>query len=171
MALSDLAARQAKATGKDYTLSDLDGLALGVYAKGGKSWLFRYYWLGKQKRMSLGTYPEVSLREARTLRDEARELVTKGINPRAARKKKRSVVRLAGENTFDAVYKKWLAHRSLTLEEGHQTSLMQIRRVFKKDVFPVLRGLTIASKADSPSGRDIIGERHRDEHSRVDVTV
>jgi hypothetical protein len=61
MALSDLAVRQAKAIGKPYSLGDADGLSLAVSAQGGKCWHFRYYWLGKQKRMSLGTYPEVTL--------------------------------------------------------------------------------------------------------------
>jgi hypothetical protein len=50
--------------------------------------------------MSLGTYPEVALREARGLRDEARALLAKGVNPRAHRKQKRATVRLADENTF-----------------------------------------------------------------------
>jgi hypothetical protein len=81
MALSDMAARRAKATGKAYSLYDTLGLSLAVTANGGKSWHFRYYWLKERKRMSLGTYPEVSLLEARALRDEARALVTKGINP------------------------------------------------------------------------------------------
>ncbi len=69
------------------------------------------YWAGKQKRMSLGTYPEVTLREARSLRDEARALLAKGTNPRVHRKQKRTAVRLADENTFEAVYRKWLKHR------------------------------------------------------------
>ena len=60
MALSDLAVRKAKATSKAYTLADLDGLSLAVAPGGGKSWHFRYQWYGKQKRMSLGTYPELS---------------------------------------------------------------------------------------------------------------
>ena len=93
MALSDLVVRQAKATGKAYTLADIDGLSLSITAKGGRSWHFRYYWVGKQKRMSLGTYPEVTLRGARALRDEACALLAKGINPRADRKKKRDTVR------------------------------------------------------------------------------
>ncbi|WP_445923324.1 Arm DNA-binding domain-containing protein, partial [Klebsiella pneumoniae] len=54
MALSDLTVRQAKTTGKRYTLSDNDCLGLMVSAAGGKSWQFRYYWLGKQKRLCLG---------------------------------------------------------------------------------------------------------------------
>ena len=57
MALSDLVVRQAKTTGKRYTLYDNDCLSLMVSAAGGKSWIFRYCWLGKQKRMSLGNYP------------------------------------------------------------------------------------------------------------------
>lgn len=81
--------RQAKATRKDYTIGDLDGLSLSVDARGNKSWHFRYSWLRKQKRMSLGTYPEISLREARTLRDRARSLVARGINPQQQREKDR----------------------------------------------------------------------------------
>jgi len=132
MALSDLAVRQAKATGKDYTLADMDGLCLAVTAAGNKVWHFRYYWLGKQKRMSLGSYPEVALRDARALRDEARSLVAKNVNPHSDRKRKRRATVLAGEHTFMAVYEQWLTHRKLSLEEGRQTSLSQIGRVFKK---------------------------------------
>jgi len=138
MALSDMAVRQAKATGKAYTLPDLDGLSLAVTAGGGRTWHFRYYWANKQKRMSLGTYPEVSLREARALRDEARKLLAQGINPRVHRKQKRATVRLADENTFEAVYKKWLAHRELGLKKGRQTTLSILPRVFAKDVLPLL---------------------------------
>ena len=138
MALSDLAVRQAKATGKAYTLPDLDGLSLAVTAAGGRTWHFRYYWAGKQKRMSLGTYPEVTLREARSLRDEARALLAKGTNPRVHRKQKRTAVRLADENTFEAVYRKWLKHRGLSLKEGRQTTLSILPRIFDKDVLPAL---------------------------------
>ena len=138
MALSDLVVKQAEPTGKAYTLPDIDGLSLAVTPAGGKSWHFRYYLLGKQKRMSLGNYPEVSLREARTLRDEARTLVAKDINPHQHRKQKRAAAKLGGEHTFDAVYKKWLAHRELSLKKGRQTTLSILPRVFAKDVLPAL---------------------------------
>lgn len=138
MALSDFAIRKAKATGKAYTLADHDGLALAVAPGGGKSWHFRYQWLGKQKRMSLGTYPEVSLRDARALRDEARALLAKGTNPHSYRKQKRATARLSHEHTFKAVFLKWLAHRGLTFEEGRQTSQSLIPRIFANDVLPVL---------------------------------
>ncbi|HDT1677159.1 TPA: tyrosine-type recombinase/integrase [Enterobacter hormaechei subsp. steigerwaltii] len=138
MALSDMAARNAKATGKAYTVSDIDGLSLAVSPTGGKTWHYRYYWAGKQKRMSLGTYPEVGLREARALRDAARALLAKGINPRADRKQKRQAVRLADEHTFQAVFDKWVEHRRLVLKEGRQSTLTQILRIFKKDILPTL---------------------------------
>lgn len=78
MALTAIVVRQTKATGKDYTLPDFDGLSLAVSDAGTKSWHLRYTWLGRQKRMSLGMYPEISLREARARRDEARALVASG---------------------------------------------------------------------------------------------
>lgn len=79
MALSDLTVRQAKAAKKTYSLPDTDGLGLVVAPTGGKSWHLRYYWLGKQKRISPGNYPDIGLREARTLRDEARAFLAQGI--------------------------------------------------------------------------------------------
>lgn len=138
MALSDLSVRKAKATGKEYTLADFDGLSLAVAPGGGKSWHFRYQWFGKQKRMSLGTYPELSLRDARIIRDEARALLAKGTNPHAHRKHKRATARLTNEYTFKAVFLKWLAHRGLTFEEGRQTTQSLIPRIFANDVLPLL---------------------------------
>ena len=138
MALSDMAVRRAKATGKAYALYDTLGLSLAVTVNGGKSWHFRYYWLNKRKRISFGTYPEVSLVEARSLRDEARAQVAKGINPRVHRRQKRSAAKLAGENTFEIVYKKWFDHRELSLKKGRHCTLSILPRVFKRDVLPTL---------------------------------
>lgn len=72
MSLTDTAVRQARATGKDYTLTDTDGLALFVSATGAKQWHFRFSWAGRQPCISLGGYPQISLQEARRIRDEAR---------------------------------------------------------------------------------------------------
>lgn len=94
MALSDVVVRRARITGKPYSIPDQDGLAIHVSASGCKSWHFRYYWLGRQKRMSFGTYPELSLKEARALRDEARALVASGTNPHVERKQQRLSARL-----------------------------------------------------------------------------
>lgn len=72
MALFDLTVRQAKATEKTYSTPETDGPGLVVTPTGGRSWHLRYNWLGRQKRISLGTYPEMGLR------DDARELLAKG---------------------------------------------------------------------------------------------
>ncbi|GHU04797.1 hypothetical protein FACS1894158_05840 [Betaproteobacteria bacterium] len=138
MALSDLAVRQAKATGTAYTLGDIDGLSLNVSAHGGKSWHFRYYWLGKQKRISLGTYPEISLRQARLARDEARALLAQGTNPKHHRRQERQTARLADENTFSIVFKHWMEHRQLEIKTGKHSTHANIMRVFGKDILPFL---------------------------------
>ncbi len=136
MALSDTAVRRAKATGKAYTLPDNAGLSLAVAPKGGRSWHFRYYWGGKQKRMSLDQYPDVTLRGARQTRDQASSLLAQGINPRVAREQQRHTLRLASENSFHAVFKEWTEYRALTLKESRKLSLSQCRRVFDNDVLP-----------------------------------
>lgn len=144
MALTDMVVRQAKATGKDYTLPDFDGLSLAVSDGGTKTWHFRYTWLGKQKRMSLGIYPGISLREARELRDQARSLVAKGINPQRKRVKDRRLAVQAEQNTFEAVYEKWRAFRTQgRLKKGRQTTLSMIPRIFEKDILPGLRKRSI----------------------------
>ena len=107
------------------------------------AWHFRYSWLGKQTRISLGTYPELGLRDARGFRDEARSLIAKGVNPKIHRKQTRQAAKLASEFTFMVVYERWLARRELVLEEGRQSTLEQIQRVFGKDVIPSLRRMTI----------------------------
>lgn len=76
MALTDTAVRLAKPNAKDYSLHDGNGLSLFVSAKGAKYWHFRFSWLGgRQPRISFGTYPDLGLKQARQLRDEARALV------------------------------------------------------------------------------------------------
>jgi hypothetical protein len=105
MALSDTTVRLARATGTD-TLGDADGLALCVNAKGSKTWHFRFSWGGKQPRISLGVYPAISLRDARTRRDEARNLVAKGIDPRVHRRRERVAATEAPHNLPLAVFAK-----------------------------------------------------------------
>ncbi|MBH9387169.1 integrase arm-type DNA-binding domain-containing protein [Pseudomonas aeruginosa] len=143
MALSDLTVRQAKTTGKRYTLSDNDCLGLMVSAAGGKSWQFRYYWLGKQKRLCLGGYPALSLREARIERDKAQALLARGIDPQVERDQKRHAAKLAGEYTFKTVFDAWVEHRRKELKEGRQRTLSQILRIFNKDVLPPLGRMSI----------------------------
>ena len=103
----------------------------------------RYYGAGKQKRMSLGCYPQISLKEARTRRDDARALVAQGINPYEHRKQQRLAVHAAKEHAFEAVFNQWVEFRRLSLKEGRQSTLSQILRIFSKDVLPILGGRSI----------------------------
>jgi len=88
--------------------------------------------------MSLGCYPQISLKEARTRLDDACALVAQGINPYEHRKQQRRAVRFATEHTFEAVFDQWVAFRRLSLKEGRQSTPSQILRVFIKDVLPIL---------------------------------
>ncbi|MBH3390299.1 DUF4102 domain-containing protein [Pseudomonas putida] len=81
MPLTDTAVRQAKPTGENHTLKDTAGLALFVGAKGAKQRHSRFYWLGKQARLSMSVYPTVSLKHDREARDQARDLVAQGVDP------------------------------------------------------------------------------------------
>ncbi|BEN05854.1 hypothetical protein SMETH9_11800 [Serratia marcescens] len=120
MALSDTTIRQAKAVAKACTLGDSDGLALAVSPEGNKSWhfRFRYSWNSKQKWLSLGTYPGISLKEARTRRDIACELVARGINPCKQRNQDRRHAFLAENHTFQKVFEQWFEFRKKSLKAG-----------------------------------------------------
>ncbi|WP_433915263.1 tyrosine-type recombinase/integrase [Pectobacterium actinidiae] len=139
MALTDAVTRQARTTGKAYTLNDSDGLSLFVTANGAKKWHFRFSLQGKQQRISLGSYPEFSLKQARQQRDELRAQLAGGVDPRSYRQQSKT----AAQNTFDAVFRQWRDFKALSLESGRQSTLSQIDRIFAKDVLPSLGGLSI----------------------------
>ncbi len=80
MPLTDTAIRNAKPAAKPIILSDERGLYLEVAPSGGKWWRLKYRFDGKDKRISLGVYPDVSLKDARLRRDEARKLLADGVN-------------------------------------------------------------------------------------------
>lgn len=134
--LTDTAVRQAKPKEKPYSLSDIDGLSLFVHNKGGKSWHFRYTLAGKRQRISLGTYPEFSLREAREMTIAARKLVASGTRPEPAalRGQQRDDV-----PTFAQVAQRWQELRKGRLKtESRRGSLSQSQRYLEKDILPTL---------------------------------
>lgn len=136
MPLTDQTVRQAPATGRDYTLSDVEGLALFVSATGAKSWHCRFSWARKRARISLGPYPELGLKEARDLRDGVLTLVAEGTDPRVHRREQRQAAIEATENSFASVFRQWRNFKALRLKTGRQSTLSQIDRIFPKDVLP-----------------------------------
>ena len=106
MPLSDVKIRNAKPTEKQVKLFDVDGLFLLVTPQGGKYFRLKYRYEGKEKLLALGTYPEVSLADARQRRDEARRQVAHGIDPSAARKAQKQE-KTAEKETFEVVAREW----------------------------------------------------------------
>jgi integrase len=132
--LSDTGVRNAKPEQKMRKLFDGLGLYLLISPAGGKWWRFKYRFAGKERLLSLGTYPEVSVREARDKRDAARKLVAAGIDPGVERKlaKARAVA-----GSFEDVAREWAEKFSERWEPTHATTV--IKRL-ERDVFPWLGG-------------------------------
>jgi integrase len=109
MGLTAVAIKAAKGRDKPYKLTDSDGLYLLVLPSGGRYWRMNYRFLGKQKTLALGVWPEVELADARAKRDEARRLLAKGIDPAEQTKLDKITASVAAANTFQAVAAEWLA--------------------------------------------------------------
>lgn len=144
MPLTDTAARQSRPQEKAYTLKDSDGLFLYIAPNGTKSWHFRFTWHGKQARISMGTYPEIGLRDARERRDEARSLVAKGIDPRVERRQTKAEAEVHQENTFEAVANRWHAFKLPRWAEARKGSAVQSRFYLDKDLIPELGKIPLA---------------------------
>lgn len=107
MSLSELTIRKAKPQNKPYKLYDERGLYLQISAAGGKWWRFKYRLLDKEKLISLGTYPDVSLSQARETRDSARKLVAEGVDPSQNRKATKRAALGSMQNSFEIVAREW----------------------------------------------------------------
>ena len=101
MPLRDLEIRAFRPRDKAYKKTDERGLYLEVRPNGSKLWRFKYSYLGKDKRIALGSYPEVGLAEARRKRDEARQKLRDGIDPVSERRAEKLTARYAAANTFE----------------------------------------------------------------------
>lgn len=103
MALSDLAIRKAKPGESVQKLTDGDGLQLWVTPKGSKLWRFAYRFAGKQKKLSIGAYPEISLADAREARNAARKQLAAGIDPGQEKRLAKLATFQSVANTFEAI--------------------------------------------------------------------
>lgn len=132
MPLTDTAIRSTKAASKPAKLFDEKGLFLLVTPTGGKWWRFKYRYQGKEKLLSLGTYPEVSLRQARDARDDARQQLRAGIDPGAARKAMKAA-QAEDVSSFEVIAREWFARFEPTWAPGHSRTIM---RRLERDAFP-----------------------------------
>ncbi len=139
--LNDMTIRKAAPREKPYRLSDGRGMYLEITPTGAKYWRLKYRFGGKEKRLALGVYPGVSLKEARERRDEARRLLGAGIDPGDQRKVLKAARNERAANSFEVICREWLESRRDTVEPAqHLKTLARMER----DVFPWLGGRPVA---------------------------
>ena len=140
--LTDTAIKAAKPKEKPYKLADALGLFLSIQPTGAKWWRLKYRYAGKEKLLSLGVYPEVSLKQARERRDDARKQLSNGIDPSAQRQAVKAAASTANANTFEAIGREWHTTFSPTWVE---TTAFRVLSSLERDAFPFIGAKPIAS--------------------------
>lgn len=135
MSLTDVAIRRIKQTTKPYKLYDGGGLFLWVQPNGGKWWRYEYRFLGKRKLLALGTYPEVSLADAREAHKAARQSLAANIDPNQAKKETKRNLLINAENSFESIAREWHTNKCNTLETRYAGFIL---KRLEKDIFPKL---------------------------------
>ncbi|HME41535.1 MAG TPA: integrase arm-type DNA-binding domain-containing protein [Syntrophorhabdales bacterium] len=130
--LSDTKVRNAKPRKTEYKLFDGGGLYLLVTPSGGKLWNLKYRFAGKEKKISFGPYPEISLSSARAKKEEARTELVNGVDPAALRKAMKHAATAEAE-TFEVVAREWHLKFTPTWKAVHaETTMARMER----DLFP-----------------------------------
>ena len=141
MALTDTEIKKAKPREKAYSMGDGGSLYLWVTPAGGRLWRWSYRFEGKEKLMSLGKYPDVSLAQARERHSEARKLFASGVDPMAQRKSEKNAEKAAVENSFQSISALWLEH----WQDGKSPRHVEyVKRRIEADILPCLGARPIA---------------------------
>lgn len=141
MALTNTTIKNAKTTTKSVKLFDERGLFVIVTPAGGKWWRLKYRFDNKEKLLSLGVFPDVSLKTARERRDELRALIANGIDPGLHRKVMEAARTKRAGNSFEVIAREWFAKHSPNWAPSHADKI--VKRL-ERDVFPWLGGRPIA---------------------------
>lgn len=141
MPLTDVKLRSLKAESKPRKVSDFEGLFLLVQPNGSRLWRLAYRFGGKQKVLALGSYPQMSLRDARKAKDDARDLLAAGRDPAHVRKVEKLQAQLVARNTFEEVANEWFAARRAQWVESYSDRL---RSRLDADLLPHLGKRPIA---------------------------
>ncbi len=149
--LTILAVRAAPPKNKAYRLFDEKGLYLEVMPNGSKYWRFKYRFNGKDKRLAFGVFPEVSLSDARAMRDDARKLVSAGNDPAFIKKEEKRQRMLRSIHTFEAVARTW--HKDHDVRWSPHYSANIIHRL-ETDIFPHIGNRPIAEVNQLSAPRD-----------------
>ena len=141
MPLTDASLRNLKAAAKSRKIADSKGLYIEVAPSGGKWWRLKYRFRSKEKRISLGVYPDITLREARDRRDDARKLLARGIDPSEHRQAEKKAAAERSTNDFESIAREWFSKHSKNWAKSHSDRI--IRRL-ERDVFPYLASRPIS---------------------------
>ncbi len=140
MKLTELKCKSAKPSEKARKIADGQGLYLEIMPTGSKYWRMKYRHLGKEKRLAFGVYPEISLKEAREKRAQARKLIANGKDPSYVKKQKKNQVTADAGNTFEKIAREWHEHNKDGWKPNHAENI--IKRL-DKDVFPAIGSMPI----------------------------
>ena len=124
MPLTDTTIRNAKRADRPYKLFDERGLFLLITPTGGKWWRLKYRVGGKEKTLSMGVYPDISLKDARERRDEARKLLALGTDPSDNRKAAKSMRADRAANSFEVLAREWFAKYSTNWAATHSDRII-----------------------------------------------
>jgi hypothetical protein len=119
MPITDVLIKSARPSDKALWLFDGGGLYLEVVRSGSKFWRLKYRYAGREKRLALGVYPETGLKLARQRRDDARRLLSNGVDPGAARLAQKNSRKTAAANTFEPLAREWFATRQSSWVASH----------------------------------------------------
>ena len=133
MALTARQVETARPREKEYKLADERGLFLLVKPNGGRYWRMKYRVSGKEKKLSIGVYPDISLAEARLKRDDARKVLAEGGDPSEKKQLEKLTKKLTVENTFKALALEWHHHKLTSWSESYAESVLE---ALEKDIFP-----------------------------------
>lgn len=135
MALTDTAIKNAKPQAKSTKLADGNGLYLLLKPNGAKWWRLDYRYGGKRKTLSMGVYPDVSLKLARDRCREARTLLATGVDPGEQRKAEKKAKAEVGSNTFEVIGREWMAVRG---KEWTATYASKTQSALERHAFPAI---------------------------------
>jgi len=152
MKLTDAAIKKAKPKTKPHKMADGGGLFLLVQPNGSKWWRYKYRFAGKEKLLSLGVYPDVSLKIAREDHGDARKLLANGSDPGAMKQTQKRQAKLSAANSFEVIAREFHAMKSPIWTVHHSTDWIN---TLEREAFPKI-GHRPITEIEAPDVLDIL---------------
>ncbi|OYY74276.1 MAG: integrase [Gammaproteobacteria bacterium 28-57-27] len=141
MPLTEVAVRNTKPEAKPVKLSDGQGMYLLIQPTGSKLWRLKYRFGGREKVLAIGQYPQITLKEARAARDDARKLLANDVDPGEHRKAVKQAGHDRAGNSFEVIAREWLTKYAPTWSPSHVETMS---KRLERDIFPWLGSKPIA---------------------------